>query len=116
MNENKLDKVEKLIEEKKIDEAQLELSKLGSNYYKDPEYLYLRSRVFYFNKLYYIAIDTLLIALEFGQDNKIFNLIAEIYDVIGNKELSKNILDSKLRVSTVESLKNELSGTYRKAT
>ena len=116
MSKNNLKKIEILIKSNKINEAQLELSKLGSNYYKDPEYLYLRSRVFYFNKLYYIAIDTLLIALEFGQDNKIFNLIAEIYDVIGNKELSKNILDFKLRFSTIESLKNELSGTYRKAT
>ena len=32
MSKNKLDKVEKLIQEKKINEAQLELSKLGEKF------------------------------------------------------------------------------------
>ena len=63
MKENKFIKVDKLIREKKIEEAQFELSKLGTEFYKNPEYLYLRSKIFYLNKLYYVAIDTLLIAL-----------------------------------------------------
>ena len=114
MKENKLVKVDKLIRERKIDEAQLELSKLGPEFYKNPEYLYLRSKIFYFNKLYYVAIDTLLIALEFEQNNKNYNLIAEIYEVLGNKELSKKLLDSNLRLMAANSLKDELSGIYRK--
>jgi len=114
MKENKLVKVDKLIREKKIDEAQLELSKLGPEFYKNPEYLYLRSKIFYLNKLYYVAIDTLLIALEFEQNNKNYNLIAEIYDVLGNKELSKKLLDLNLRLMAANSLKDELSGIYRK--
>ena len=56
MKENKLVKVDKLIRERKIDEAQFELSKLGSEFYKNPEYLYLRSKIFYLNKLYYSII------------------------------------------------------------
>ena len=114
MKENKLAKVDKMIKEKKIDEAQLELSKLGSEFYKNPDYLYLRGKIFYLNKLYYLAIDTLLITLEFEQNDKIYNLIAEIYDVLGNKELSKKLLNLNLRLATVNSLKNELSGLYRK--
>jgi len=114
MKENKLVKVDKLIREKKIDKAQLELSKLGSEFHKNPEYLYLRGKIFYLNKLYYVAIDTLLIALEFEQNNKNYNLIAKIYEVIGNKELSKKLLDSNLRLMTVNSLKDELTGIYRK--
>ena len=114
MKENKFIKVDKLISDKKIDEAQLELSKLGSKYYKDPEYLYLRSKIFYLKKLYYIAIDTLLIALEFEQNDKNYNLVAEIYDVLGNKELSKKLLDLNSRLTAVNSLKDELSGIYRK--
>ena len=114
MKENKLVKVAKLIGEQKIDEAQLELSKLGPEFYKNSEYLYLRGKIFYSKKLYYIAIDTLLIALEFEQNDKNYNLIAEIYDVLGNKELSKKILDSKSRLMVVNSLKDELSGIYRK--
>ena len=112
MKENKLIKVDKLIREKKIDEAQFELSKLGSEFYS--EYLYLRGKIFYLKKLYYIAIDALLIALEFEQNDKIYNLIAEIYNVLGNKELSKKLLDLNARLITANSLKDELSGIYRK--
>ena len=114
MKQNKLIKVDKLIREKKIDKAQLELSKLGAEFYKNPEYLYLRGKIFYLNKLYYIAIDTLLIALEFEQNNNNYSLIAEIYDILGNKELSKKLLDLSSRLSATNSLKDELSGIYRK--
>ncbi len=114
MKENELKKVDKLIREKKIDEAQLELSRLGSEFYKNPEYLYLRGKIFYLNKLYYVAIDTLLIALEFEQNDKNYNLIAEIYNVLGNKELSKKLLDLNSRLIAANSLKDELSGIYRK--
>ena len=92
MNKDNLKIIAELIKEKKIKEAQLELSKLGSEFYKNPEYLYLRSEIFFLNKLYYIAIDTLLIALEFDKSDKIYNLIGKIYDVVGNTDLSKKIL------------------------
>ena len=114
MSENKLDKIEKLIQAKKIDEAQYELSKLESKFFKNAEYLYLRSRIFYINKLYYIALDTLLIASEFEKKDKIYNLIAKIYNILGNEELSKKISDPNLKLQTVNSLKGELSGIYRK--
>ena len=42
MTENRLAIVEKLIREKKIDKAQLELSKLGPEFLKDTEYLKTR--------------------------------------------------------------------------
>tara|TARA_B100000749_G_scaffold227412_1_gene183163 strand:+ start:113 stop:463 length:351 start_codon:yes stop_codon:yes gene_type:complete len=114
MKEDKLVKVDGLIRENKIDEAQLELSRLGSEFYKNPEYLYLRGKIFYLNKLYYVAIDTLLIALEFEQNDKNYNLIAEIYEVLGNKELSKKLLNLNSRLIAANSLKDELSGIYRK--
>ena len=116
MNENKLDNIERLIKIKKINEAQIELSKLGPEFLKNPEYLYLRSQIFYVNKLYYIALDTLLIALEFEEKDKIYNLIAKIYNILGNKELYKKISNPNLRLESVNSLKNEFSGIYRKKT
>ena len=85
MNDDRLEKIERLIKIKKINEAQLELSKLGEEFNKNSEYLYLRSKIFYINKLYYIALDTLLIAMEFEKKDKIYNLVAEIYDILGNK-------------------------------
>ena len=114
MKANELVKINKLIEEKKIDEAQRELSKLGPEFLNNPKFLYLRSKVFYFFKLYYLAIDMLLIALEFEQNDQIYNLLAEIYSILENKELSKQLLDLNLRASAVNSLKDEMSGIYRK--
>ena len=114
MNENKLDNIEKLISNKKIDQAQIELSKLGLEFFKNSEYLFLRSKIFYINKLYYIALDTLLIATEFEENNKVYNLISKIYEVLGNKELSKKIADQNLRLNAINSLKSELTGISQK--
>ncbi len=114
MKDSKLDKIEIFIKEQKISEAQFELSKLGKEYEKNPDYLFLRGKVFYLNRLYYAAIDALLIALEFEKNNKIYNLIAEIYGVIGNNELKKKIMDLNLRSEAIKSLKEQLYGIYRK--
>ena len=110
----KMQEIDKLINNNQLDKAQSELSKLGEDFFKDTEYLYLRSKIFYLKKLYYIAIDTLLTASEFKEEDKIYNLIAKIYNILGNKELSKKISDPNLRLQAVNSLKGELSGIYRK--
>ena len=114
MNKNKLDNIYKLINNKKIDQAQIELSKLGPEFLKNSEYLYLRSKIFYINKLYYIALDTLLIALEFEENEKVYNLISKIYNILGNKELSKKVANSDLRSAAIISLKGELTGISQK--
>ena len=114
MKEDRFEKIERLIKLKKINEAQIELSKFGSEIFQDSEYLYLRGKIFYINKLYYIALDTLLIALEFEKKDKIYNLISKIYNFLGNKELSKKISDLNLRSESINSLKDQLSGIYRK--
>jgi hypothetical protein len=114
MNENKLNIIEKLINDKKINEAQIELSKLSSVFFKNSEYLFLRSKIFYINKLYYIALDTLLIATEFEENEKVYDLISKIYEDLGNKELSKKIENPNLRLNAINSLKSELTGISQK--
>ena len=114
MNQDILDSIDKLIKDKKINQAQNELSKLSPEFFKDAEYLYLRSKIFYINKLYYIAIDTLLIALEFKENDKIYNLISNIYNTLGNENLSKKIGNSNLRVEAIDLLKSELTGISQK--
>ena len=42
MNKNKFDSIESLINNDQTDKAQTELSKLGSEFFKDVDYLYLR--------------------------------------------------------------------------
>ena len=110
MSENILNKIEQLIENNKMNEAQFEISKLGPEFHRNIEYLYLRSKIFYINKLYYQALDALLIATEFGENNKIYDLISEIYNILGNEELSKKISNQNSRSQTINSLKKELTG------
>ena len=110
MNDIRLKKIEELIKIKKINEAQIELSKLGEEFNKNSDYLYLRGKIFYISELYYLAIDTLLIALQFEKKDKIYDLIAEIYDILCNKELSKKIANKNSRLQAVSSLNDELSG------
>ena len=110
MKEESLNYINKLIENNKIKEAQIELSKLGSSFFKNSDYLYLRSKIFYINKLYYLAIDTLLISSEFEENDKVYDLISEIYGVLGNNELSKKIANPSLRNKTLVKLKKELTG------
>ena len=114
MSENILNKIEDLIKHKKINEAQKEISKLGPEFHKNIEYLYLRSKIFYINKLYYMALDTLLIATEFGENDKIYDLISKIYNILGNKELSKKISNPDLRSQAISSLKKEVTGISQK--
>ena len=114
MNETKLEKIEKLIKIKNIREAEFELSKLGPEFFKNTEYLYLRSKVFVANKLYYMALDALLIATEFEEKDKIYDFIAKIYNLLGNKELSKKFSNPDLRLETLNSLKKELTGILQK--
>ena len=114
MNKNKFIEIEKLINGGKMEDAQLELSKIEPSFFDNPEYLYLRGKVFYLNKLYYLAIDTLLIALEFEQNDKVYNMIAEIYNILNNKELSRSIFNPHQREGVINLLKGELSGAYRK--
>ena len=87
MSKNKLEEINKLIEDKKISEAEFEISKLGSEFFKNVDYLYLRSKIFFGNKLYYVAIDTLLIATEFEDNDKIYQFLSKIYSILGNKGL-----------------------------
>ena len=114
MIENELNKIDRLIKIKKIKEAELELSKLGPEFYKNTDYLYLRAKIFFANKLYYMALDALLIATEFGEDDKIYDLISKIYKILGNEDLSKKIGDVNLRSKTIENLKSELTGISQK--
>ena len=114
MSKIQLEKIDRLIKIKKIKEAELELSKLGSQFFKDTEYLYLRSKIFFINKLYYMALDALLIATEFKANDKIYDLISKIYSVLGNKELSKKISNSESRLEAINSLKREVTGISQK--
>ena len=114
MDESKLNKIEDLIKNKKINQAQLEISKLGPEFHKNTNYLFLRSKIFYINKLYYQALDALLIATEFGEDDKIYDLISKIYKILGNEDLCKKISNPDTRLKAINTLKKEVTGISQK--
>ena len=114
MNESVLNKIEDLINNNKINQAQLEISKLGPEFYKNINYLFLRGKIFYINKLYYQALDALLIATEFGEDDKIYDLISKIYKTLGNEDLSKKISNPDARLKAINTLKKEVTGISQK--
>ena len=72
---SELQNIRKLIESKKLKEADLAIKKLGSEYLKNPEYLILRAIMFKIQKNYYLSIDTLLIASEFDEKEEIYRLL-----------------------------------------
>ena len=114
MSKNIFIELNNLIEKGEINKAQFEISKLHVEHKNNPEYLFLRCKIFYLNKLYYLAIDTLFVALEFEQSDKIYSLLGEIYSTLGNEDLSKKILDKNLRYSAVNDIKDTMTGLYRK--
>ena len=106
--------ISNLIDKKQIEKAQFELSKMHKEYQNNPEYLYLRSKIFYLSRLYYLAIDTLLVALEFEKNDKIYSLLGEIYKFLGNDDLSRQIFDKNLRIAAINEIKDSMMGLYRK--
>ena len=87
---------------------------MGPEFHKDIEYLFLRGKIFYINKLYYQALDALLIATEFGEDNKVYDLISKIYKILGNEDLSKKITNLDTRLKAINTLKKEVTGISQK--
>ena len=111
---SELKNIRKLIENKKLGEADLALRKLDSEYLENTEYLILRAIMFKIQKNYYLSIDTLLIASEFEAKEEIYRLLSEIYSYLENNELAKKLSDKKIAHSVLTELKNEMSGIYRK--
>jgi len=80
MQYKKLEEVKKLIDNKEIDSAENKLSQMQTEFIANEEYLFLRSKIFYMKKLYYLAIDTLLIALEHNEQDRTYKLLSKIYN------------------------------------
>ena len=56
-------------------------------------------------------IKVLLVSTgEFEENEKVYNLISKIYNILGNRELSKKVANSDLRSDAIISLKSELTG------
>ena len=49
--------IARLIDNKELQKAQNELTKLGEKYHKNPEYLFLRGRVFFYQNFIMIIYD-----------------------------------------------------------
>lgn len=106
----KTEEIHQLINNLQLEKAQFELSKFGNEFLKDPEYLMLRGKLLSKQKRLYLAIDTLLLALEFSENDLIFELLSQIYNELQNYDLSKKFLNKNQRLNTAKNLKKVLSG------
>lgn len=109
-----LKKIRTLIEQNKIKEADSNIRQLGEGYWKNPEYLILRAKIFKIQKIHYLAIDTLLIADTFEKRSEIYALLSEIYSFLENYELAKKFLNQDTAPIAMIELKKELQGIYKK--
>ena len=111
---NNFKKIENLLSVNKIDAARKEFKKLqqlnDKKIFQDPNYLFLRGKLAFTDRLYYLAIDTILIALNFTKEEKFYNFLGDMYYEIGNVELSKNLKDKSKQEQTLNNLKKILSG------
>ena len=111
---NSFKKIEDFLSGNKIDAARKEFKKLqqqeDKKIFQDPNYLFLRGKLAFMDRLYYLAIDTILIALNFTKEEKFYNFLGDIYYEIGNVELSKNLKDKLKQEQTLNNLKKILSG------
>ena len=107
MQYKKLEEVKKLIDNKEIDSAENKLSQMQTEFIANEEYLFLRSKIIYMKKLYYLAIDTLLIALEHNEQDRTYKLLIKIYNELGNFELSNKLLDINQRTEIIKNFKKE---------
>ena len=48
------------------------------------------------------------------EKDKVYDLISQIYNILGNKELSRKISDNDTRSAAIKSLKNEVTGISQK--
>ena len=47
------------------------------------------------------------------QNDKIYNLLGEIYKTLGNEKLSKKILEPNSSLEAINSIKDKLTGIYK---
>ena len=107
MQNKKLEEIKQLIDKNEIDSAERKLSQIQIEFISNEEYLFLRSKIFYIKKLYYLAIDTLLIAHEREEKDRTYELLSKIYNELGNFELSNKLLDTNQRANVIKSFKKD---------
>ena len=84
--------------------ARKELTTISQTYQHDPDYLYLRAKLLKFDQNIYMSIDALIISLQIHQTEKSFNLLSELFSIIGNQEFSDKLKNKDLRSDTLKKL------------
>jgi len=84
--------------------ARKELIAISPTYQHDPDYLYLRAKLLKFDQNIYMSIDALIISLQIHQTEKSFNLLSELFSIIGNQEFSDKLKNKDLQSDFLKKL------------
>ena len=97
MNEKKFKQIEQLLNDKKLLEANKELSSFQLTHLKNSDFLYLKAKHIFLSGNIYLAVDTLFISLQYGLKESTFSLLSDLYKILGNNELSKKLINKNYR-------------------
>ena len=110
MDKKKFEEIDNYLNAADKNLARKELITISQTYQHDPDYLYLRARLLKFDQNIYMAIDALIISLQINQNEKSFNLLSELFSIIGNQEFSDKLKNKDLQSDFLKKLVELMPG------
>ena len=110
MDKKKFEEIDNYLNADDKNLARKELITISQTYQHDPDYLYLRARLLKFDQNIYMAIDALIISLQIHQSEKSFNLLSELFSIIGNQEFSDKLKNKDLQSDVLKKLVELMPG------
>ena len=110
MDKKKFEEIDNYLNAADKNLARKELIAISQTYQHDPDYLYLRARLLKSDQNIYMAIDALIISLQIHQTEKSFNLLSELFSIIGNQEFSDKLKNKDLQSDFLKKLVELMPG------
>ena len=104
MNKKKFEKIDNYLNAADKNLARKELITISQTCQHDPDYLYLRAKLLKFDQNIYMSIDALIISLQIHQTEKSFNLLSELFSIIGNQEFADKLKNRDMQSDTLTKL------------
>ncbi len=110
MDKKKFEEIDNYLNAADKNSARKELIAIYQTHQHDPDYLYLRAKLLKFDQNIYMAIDALIISLQIHQTEKSFNLLSELFLIIGNKEFADKLKNKDLQSDFLKKLVELMPG------
>ena len=110
MDKKKFEEIDNYLNAADKNLARKELITISQTCQHDPDYLYLRAKLLKFDQNIYMSIDALIISLQIHQTEKSFNLLSELFSIIGNQEFSGKLKNKDLQSDFLKKLVELMPG------